>query len=444
MSTRIYKLSGIRVRQVLAAALLVLALLLAACRFSVDTPIPITAETVSQLERIGDITITPLYGAVWPLVGPGVAVIHEERVHVYHLKELTEHLLPVDGPSTLAFSPSGDSLAVGTINGKLTLWDINGEQQATLSGHTDEIIGITFAEGADRLATLDISKQVYLWDLAQLIPTTVIDLSAWPDAAARIETIRISPDGDKIAILSVDDIPILNLWDVSAGRSVRTIKWEQPARPFYNFMLSPEWDMLAWIAGGTVQLMDVNSGAVGPTFTHEDALSEWRFSPDERTFVTRAAETIAGDFTGVVKLWDPISGKARHTLAHHDFVSAMAFSPDWKQIATATGFGEMRLWDTGDGREIAMLTGHTDTVWALEFSPNGEFIASASGDGSVHLWDAHSGQALATLTGSGKSYAGIRFSSNGDWIGAVADDGNVTLWGTPKGTVVIHGSQYVP
>ena len=425
---------GSKTRWTTASVLVALAMLLAACGRSAPPAVPIRPDNIAELERIGDITVTPLHGVNWPAGSPGIAVIRGESVHVYDLATLTEQVLPVEHPRVIAFTQSGDKIAVGAVDGDLTLWDLSGEQQAALPGHTAEVTAIAFSADGRALATLDINKQVYLWNLEDSRLMSVINLSAWPAPSARIENIRLSADGGTLAILSVDTAPTIKVMDARAGKSLRTLKWTQHARPFYNFMFSPDWNTVAWVAGGTVQLMDVRSGSAGPALAHEDALSEWRFSPDGSTFATRTAETIAGKFTGVVKLWDPQSGAARHTLAHPDFVSAIAFSPDWERIATATGFGEMHLWETHTGRETALIPGHSDTVWALAFSPDGELIASASSDGSVRLWDANSADALATLSAAPKTtLADVRFSRNGDWIAAVADDGEITIWGISTG-----------
>ena len=345
-----------------------LMVLLSTCARSAEDAAYITTDNAAELERIGDITITPFYAAVWPRGTTGIAVIDADRVHMYDLTTLTEQILPVEGPRTATFTPSGDMLAIGTVNGEITLWDTTGEKQKTLVRHTADVSAISISDNGRQLASLDVSKTVLIWDIKTSRATTVIDLSSWPAPYSRLDGIRLSPDGHTLAIIAVTESPTLKLWDIRAGKSLHTLKMENPARPFYDLMFSPDWDTLAWISGGTVQMIDVKSGSKGPTLTHEDSLSEWDFSPDGTTFVTRTAETIAGNLAGVVKIWDTESGIARHTITHSDFVSAMSFSPDWQHVVTATGFGQIRVWETENGQETALLSGQNDTIWALAFS----------------------------------------------------------------------------
>jgi len=47
----------------------------------------------------------------------------------------------------------------------------------------------------------------------------------------------------------------------------------------------------------------------------------------------------------------------------------------------------VRLWNTDDGTQIAILRGHGDVIHGINFSPNGNTLASASIDNSVILWN---------------------------------------------------------
>jgi hypothetical protein len=48
--------------------------------------------------------------------------------------------------------------------------------------------------------------------------------------------------------------------------------------------------------------------------------------------------------------------------------------------------GELKTRDS-TGEEVARLEGHTNYVFSLAFSPDGATLASGSGDGTVRIWD---------------------------------------------------------
>jgi WD40 repeat protein len=114
----------------------------------------------------------------------------------------------------------------------------------------------------------------------------------------------------------------------------------------------------------------------------------------------------------------------------------MAFSPDGRRIAvgrpiagnggwlivrggSASGSGEIKVWDAETGRELLTLQGHTSGVWNVAFSPDGQRLASVGVyDPTVRVWDAQTGQQLLALKKDGlRRY--LAFSRDGHWL--VAD-----------------------
>ncbi|MGB7085539.1 MAG: hypothetical protein WBD47_08295, partial [Phormidesmis sp.] len=53
-------------------------------------------------------------------------------------------------------------------------------------------------------------------------------------------------------------------------------------------------------------------------------------------------------------------------------------------VATASGDGTARVWDSQSGQEIAKLN-HDSSVNAVSFSPDGRTVATASADGTAQI-----------------------------------------------------------
>jgi WD40 repeat protein len=66
------------------------------------------------------------------------------------------------------------------------------------------------------------------------------------------------------------------------------------------------------------------------------------------------------------------------------------------ECATAAGDKTVRVWNTGGGVRLT-LQGHDDWVYSSAFSPDGKFIASGSWDGQVKIWNSADGKLLATI-----------------------------------------------
>jgi WD40 repeat protein len=97
--------------------------------------------------------------------------------------------------------------------------------------------------------------------------------------------------------------------------------------------------------------------------------------------------------------------KLQRTVAAQEAKSAilcLAFSPSAGLLASGEVDKKIRIYDTGTGRQTALLEGHTKQVCALAFAKDGSTLYSAGYDRTVRVWDVASGTLKETQSGDSK------------------------------------------
>ncbi|MBI3409635.1 MAG: protein kinase [Planctomycetes bacterium] len=117
--------------------------------------------------------------------------------------------------------------------------------------------------------------------------------------------------------------------------------------------------------------------------------------------------------------------------AHEGRANAVVYSPDGKFLASAGGEpakpGEIKIWRTSDGQQIALFEGHSDGINSLAYNHDGTLLASGSFDRTVKIWDVASQKELITLKGHSRHVWGVAFSSKGI-LASAGGDSSIRLW----------------
>jgi WD40 repeat protein len=344
---------------------------------------------------------------------------------------------------SVALSPDGATLAGGSFDGSVQLWDVAGNRPLgnPLTGHSSSVNTVVFSPDGSTLAVGNEDGSVRLWDVAdrQLIGEPLAG------HAGAVRSLAFSPGGTILAVGSTTDDGSVQLWEVEGQRPMGAPLVVQASSPGMVSVLaltfSPDGETLTSSGSdGSVRVWNVaGRRLVEDLLAGRDHFAESvTLSPDGKTLASGSStvyDESARSTSGAVRLWDvegnrPLDAPFPGVRFPYDMGLSVVFSPDGKILAVGSGDGSIWLWDMEGDRPLGEpLVGHSNAVNSMVFSRDGETLATGSGDGSVRLWSLAGRRPMdAPLTGHNESVLSLALGPDGETLATGSDNGSVQLW----------------
>jgi WD40 repeat protein len=357
-------------------------------------------------------------------------------------------------PTSLDYSPDGDSLAIGFQDGTIELFEVQPNRLEssienrtsnnqsfsnilnpakeiteikTLEKQEGTISQVLFSQGGKYLATASNDSTVFVWSKDNGFGQPTILNSDGP-----VSSISFTDRSRKIAAGDRTTRGNIYLWDISGN----LIKQFEHGHPVISISCTTDGKLCASSGfSNVIKLWNLSNGTSQSLIGHQDIVNHVKFSRDGYSLISASK-----DFTA--RIWSVPDGKLLHTLrGHQGSVERAEFYPERNIVVTSSADSTLKVWSSSLGRLLYTFIGHGEPILDFVFADFNSFnpitsqnensnlalaslVASVSSDKTIRLWTLDS---LVNVLPHPNQIYDLAFRPDGQMI-ATAGLGEISFW----------------
>ncbi len=237
------------------------------------------------------------------------------------------------GVNRLLFAADSRSVWTALADGQIEEWAYAGLEQRRQFNHGGPVYGVAVTHDGSTVVSCSTDQTVRVWD-----PLTGQQKSQLNGHVGAIHAVALSPD-ETFAVSSGAD-GTLRLWDIVGGRQLKQLITYDAT--MYSIAVHPQGGLIAAAgADRKVHLLDMITGTERQVMTgHSDYLHSVTFSPD-------GSQLMSYGYAGQLKFWNTADGKLLRENRIGRIGNTAQFSPSGKQIVVANGDGTASIAPSG-------------------------------------------------------------------------------------------------
>ncbi|KAG1739339.1 WD40-repeat-containing domain protein [Suillus lakei] len=277
--------------------------------------------------------------------------------------------------------PGGQHIITCSYNGSPKLWDLESGAQIgddwRDEGGSVGLKTIALSPKGDTIASGSIDGTVRLWDVEM---RKVV--RKWTGHAGAVKSVCWSPDGERVVSGASDET--VKVWNVKSATPVLGLKTTKTGQSVHTVSYSPKATKIA-TAGFNIKIWDAKSGKLLSTVGHaaNQVVCSLVWTSDEK-------KLISGYSGGSIRIFDTATWWQIALLdGHQGAVYSITLSRNDRLLVSTSGDQKARLWNLDTKFLVGPPLQHEHIVTSAAFSADGELLSTGCADENAYVWNIH-------------------------------------------------------